>query len=439
MQIISFCFHLIFLAFFFWLGTSWLMIVPLFGIFFQFIRQWWVHLPEGDLQDYLKETVLKHGIIIAWVLIMFGIIGIFDLYQIPRYEIALDLLLVNIAGWFATSRRDSRDGMRTFHIGMYVALLMIIATMPWISFMLHFLIIGAFLSLLTWCYAFMIFLIQPLDKNILWQWWFLLFIYSLISLIYLIYWYTYNDMFLMIVLWQVLLLIIYSAIYLIQRYSYRVWRFHDHEEDAFLRVLSGRKLNEFDSVEQIDTLLWLDYFLEHLSLKQKSFIGWFNIILMILQVSIFLQNIWSGLMRFRQLVFRFGIAVFFVNYMLLRNTWFPHRFQRVIAFVMLNFGVYVTLVNIFGNNMEQIVSFGIIWSLISSTMMLSSEWIQKSLELSKDDYMTWIIANIFASLCNLYFIIMLPFTPQLRFSIAFFYLWLQLFLILYGTKKVLRV
>jgi len=80
---------------------------------------------------------------------MFGIIGIFDLYQIPRYEIALDLLLVNIAGWFATSRRDSRDGMRTVHIGKYVALLMIIATMPWISFMLHFLIIGAFLSLLT--------------------------------------------------------------------------------------------------------------------------------------------------------------------------------------------------------------------------------------------------------------------------------------------------
>jgi drug/metabolite transporter (DMT)-like permease len=59
--------------------------------------------------------------------------------------------------------------------------------------------------------------------------------------------------------------------------------------------------------------------------------------------------------------------------MLLRNIGFPHRFQRVVAFVMLNFGVYITLVNIFGSNMQHIVAFGIVWSLLSSAVMASSE------------------------------------------------------------------
>jgi drug/metabolite transporter (DMT)-like permease len=124
--------------------------------------------------------------------------------------------------------------------------------------------------------------------------------------------------------------------------------------------------------------------------------------------------------------------------MLLRNIGFPHRFQRVVAFVMLNFGVYITLVNVFGNNIQQIVSFGIVWSLISSAIMVSSEGMQKSLNLTRDDYITRAAANVFASLCNVYFIIMLPFSAQLRFSIAFFYLGLQLFLILFGVKKVIR-
>lgn len=106
---------------------------------------------------------------------------------------------------------------------------------------------------------------------------------------------------------------------------------------------------------------------------------------------------------------------------------------------MLNFGVYITLVNIFGSNMQQIVSFGIVWSLMSSAVMVGSEGLQQSLKLDRDDYITRAIANIFASLCNLYFIIMLPFSGQLKFSIAFFYMGLQLFLILFGVKKVIKL
>ena len=78
-------------------------------MFLQFLRQGGVHLPDGDWQEYLKENLLKNGVIIAWILIMIGIIGIFDLYNIPRYEIALDLLLVNISGWFSMTWRNNRE------------------------------------------------------------------------------------------------------------------------------------------------------------------------------------------------------------------------------------------------------------------------------------------------------------------------------------------
>jgi ABC-type multidrug transport system permease subunit len=97
---------------------------------------------------------------------MLGMVGIFEMYGIESYEIAMDLMLVNIAGWFASSRWNSKDGMRTFHIGLYIALLLIFFFMPWYGTMVNFLLIGAFLSLMTACYGFMMFLIKPLEGNI---------------------------------------------------------------------------------------------------------------------------------------------------------------------------------------------------------------------------------------------------------------------------------
>lgn len=438
MQIMSLVFHLSFLAFFLRLGTIWLVLIPLMGIFLQFVWQGGFHLQEQDRTEYMRDHLIKHGITIAWVLIMLGVMGIFELYGILSYDIALDLFLVNLALRYAATWFGNQDGMKMFFTGKYLALIMLLWTMPSMPRQVVLLFIGILFALLMAIYAFMMFLIQPTDTRTTQHRGFLLFMYTIISLLYLIYGYSYDEPYMTVVLGQVLLLVIYIVIYLVHRYRSQIHWHQDHQEDAFLRILSGRRLHTQRKVEEIDALIGLDSFLTKIPDTQKSLLAGMNIVLMIIQVVIFLRNIGGGLVWIRQIFFRFGIVVFFVGYLLLRHIDFPHTYQRVVAFVMLQFGIYVSLLNIFGNNIEQIVVFGIVWSLLSSSMMAVSDMFA-DFRFSRQDYVTRAIANIFASVCNLYFIILLPFVAQAKFAIAFLYLGMQFFMILMGLKKVLKL
>ena len=90
--------------------------------------------------------------------------------------------------------------------------------------------------------------------------------------------------------------------------------------------------------------------------------------------------------------------------------------------------------HLFGNNPLALVICGIIWSVCNAIMMIAVRQ-QQSLWLTDKDYQYWLFGNIAAICANSYFIILLPLSAQLRFTLIMIYLSLQALLLNYQLKK----
>jgi hypothetical protein len=110
--------------------------------------------------------------------------------------------------------------------------------------------------------------------------------------------------------------------------------------------------------------------------------------------------------------------------------------QRVVAFLLINFGIYFSIVNIFGNDVVYLMTFGMLWSILNSLAIFHAKTFALRGILEYEDYFYWIGANLFATLVNLYFVFFLPVSAQLRFSIGAIYFGMQFFLLLYNMRFV---
>jgi hypothetical protein len=165
-------------------------------------------------------------------------------------------------------------------------------------------------------------------------------------------------------------------------------------------------------------------------------ISLFNVALIVGQVRVFLRGRGGGDQVTSQLILWFGIVAFFVNYLLLRTIDFYHQIQRVLAFILINFGIYLTIINLFGTEIVYLMSLGMLWSILNSLIMFHTGRLAKKGILEPADYLYRIGANSLVTLCNIYFVFFLPLSLQFRFSIGAIYFGIQFFLTLYNLRFV---
>ena len=227
-------------------------------------------------------------------------------------------------------------------------------------------------SLTMALYAFIVFIGRAIGKKIHHSMSYPLFILFTLSMMFLIYHYTHDDVILTLVLSQVMLMTLYCIIF-------GVYRYHDALEDhpieesftTLKRILSGKRLisKKPNMFVQADIIRDLHGFLQKLDGTTKFIISFFNIVLISGQIYLFLMNLGQGDTIVNEILLWFGIIAFFVNYLLLRQIDFYHTMQRIVAFVLINFGIYLTVVNIFGADPVYIVGVGAVWSFLNSFVM----------------------------------------------------------------------
>ncbi|USN54747.1 MAG: hypothetical protein H6765_09775 [Candidatus Peribacteria bacterium] len=155
-----------------------------------------------------------------------------------------------------------------------------------------------------------------------------------------------------------------------------------------------------------------------------------------MQIAVFVQGYGTYDVWWSELLLWFGIAAFFVNYLLLRTIKFYYAMQRVVAFILINFGIYFSIVNVFGNDVVYLMSFGMLRSILNSLAIFHAKYFSQQGILEYKDYFYWIGTNLLATLVNIYFVFFLPVSAQLRFSIGAIYFGMQFFLLLYNLRFV---
>ncbi len=162
-----------------------------------------------------------------------------------------------------------------------------------------------------------------------------------------------------------------------------------------------------------------------------SFNGW----IMLVQLWVVLWWI-SGEQWLRvDIAFWVSSIVYIMNYFILQRQQIALPWQRALTFLIINFGVYLTMYHLFGNAPLALVICGIIWSVCNAVMMIFVRQQKSDLRLTEKDYQYWLFGNMAAICANSYFIILLPLSAQLRFTLIMIYLSLQALLLNYQLKK----
>lgn len=215
-----------------------------------------------------------------------------------------------------------------------------------------------------------------------------------------------------------------------------------HQDDLLLRILRGQDIaDDRWQIKTSTTTSLLSFIQEsaaHVFTKlphRVSSVLWsFNGGIMLIQLCVIIWWI-SGEQWLRiDIAFWVSSIVYIMNYFILQRQKIALPWQRALTFFIINFGVYLTMYHLFGNNPLALVICGIIWSVCNAIMMIAVRQ-QQSLWLTDKDYQYWLFGNIAAICANSYFIILLPLSAQLRFTLIMIYLSLQALLLNYQLKK----
>ncbi len=438
-----FIWHLIFVSFFVFIGVWWLSFIPLFGlvIFFLYSQE----SAESD-QPISKEALTaflsRHAFAFAWCCIMLGGRGIADIRTFNAWTISWRLVIINIALWILSYFLEYADGKEMFHVWYYVASFVFFWSI-WalVDFETYANVIMSRVAVTMAIYAFIVCIGGALGKRIHHSMTYPLFITVNLCILFLIYRRTNDDLALSLVLGQVYLMILYCCIWRVgRRYESMVDPYVDEDEELFKSILSGRSLYKTKLQLPLDAHILEDLrqFLNRLNAPTKFTISFFNIALVIWQIVFFIQHMGNGEVVFSEILLWFGIISFFVNYLLLRQIGFYNAMQRLVAFILINFGIYLTIINLFGNDVIYIVGLGMIWSLFNSLAMFQTWRLQRTNILQHNDYLYRIGANALAVVCNLYFVFFLPLSGQFRFFLWLIYFGVRMFLTLYNLKGMRR-
>lgn len=389
--------------------------------------------------EQIKVFFLRYAFSFARSCIMLGMRGILDIFAISHVYSALWLVMVNIILRIFSYVVNYKDGKEMFHIGYYVAIFLFL----WSSFSLLDLqswrdMIMTWLSLTMALYAFIVFIGNALSRERNYKLSYPLFVLFILSLMFMIYHYTADDIIYTLVLSQVLLMALYSLIFGVYRYKEGGSSFLLEDDNETLRqILTWRT---FKTTKISSDMWYSDFvndaysFLTQVDYKTKWIISFLNILLIVWQIWIFLATVGTQGIITHEILLWFGIIAFFVNYLLLKQIWFPHKLQRITSFILINFGIYLSIVNIFGVDPVYLVWIGMVWSILNSLVMFQTKRLSRRAVFQENDYLYRIWANMLATLCNIYFMFLLPLSLQLRFFFVLIYLGIQMFLTLYNLR-----
>lgn len=419
--------------------SAWFVILPLLviGVYVVVATHLWQEV--GLRREHIMTFFSHHAFAFAWCCILLGIRWMGDIYGFDPIDTGMLLVWVNIVGWLGSYVVRYHEGKQLFHVGYFVSsMLAMWSLLDLVGRAANGIeVLMLWVSLTMALYAFCVFVLPAIGVEVDRRMSYPLFVTIHVCIMYIIYYYAGHDTYLSLVLAQVYLCAVYCLIRWIHRYSTQVSA-PEQSDALFKHVLSGRRLSAHQSSDpiRVDMLLDAHAFLRRLDPTTKFIVSFFNIVLIAGQIRYFVWGYGTYPLARTEILLWFGIVVFFVNYLLLRSIDFYHAMQRAVAFLLINFGIYFTVSNVFGADILYLMTLGMIWSMLNSLAIFHARFFAEKGIFDYTDFLYWIGANVLSSLVNLYLLFFLPVSLQMRFSLAALYFGIQFFLLLSNVRHI---
>lgn len=422
--------HAAFIWFFSFIGYRWVGLLPLLVVSIIILHIGNFFETEGTAVgisgEEMKSMAITYALPVARTAVVFGIRGISDVYSGGGYEVPLLLILAHILLWLWSYIARYEDGKRIFQ-RWYVFSLVLRLYFLWkdTSFGVWIHMVMVAIAVTMAIAAAIVFICPVLGWVYKKSDTYLLFVTWNLTVMFGIYAFTRQQAYLGTLLGLLYVTLVYTVMVLIRRYTVHIKRREDSQKDPFFSILAGKKLFDQKEPMKLDLLLEAQQFLQKLDPSTKLAMSMLNVFVMGLLIYFFLTRSDQMPLIAHELIFWCGIAAFFVNYLLLRTLGFYHEVQRVGSFLLITFGMYATSMHVFDGEVIYLFLFGIGRTIINSAAMFHTRFMGLHTLLQAQDYWYRIGATMLASLCNLYFVFLLPISGQLAFSLSCLYLGVQ--------------
>ncbi len=391
-------------------------------------------------KDYRTSTTIEstqrqtYSIYIAWLAILAGFVWVAQFFSDNTVQIWLRVMWVNIIWWIWSYMLSYNDGKYMAQTWYGAAILYILRQASYSTDRYGLRDIVGMLWVLTLGIVGFIVWVVGHRRNIESYMYYLIFVLTGWTIMIAIGNY-FSDIYTVLLVDSLLVLGLSIGLY--YSMQYHIPSINEIKKVSVRRILAWERITKNKQIPQKNKRLsQLYHFVVAMPLWTKYGIEAINCALVVVTISLYLNNIANAVSQRHQIVYRAIIGLFVTTALMLKRIWFTSIMQKLTLFAVINYAIYLTLYTIFGGSMGAITRWAIVWNIISSILIFHGPSSFLSDILEKEDYIYRIVMTV-AWLCiNIYLLWLTSLAGQLIFSIVFIYCGVQWLLLYYGIKHV---
>ncbi len=420
-----------FIIFFYviWLWYVW--IIPLLVFLISMIY----YISGISLKTKANSLFQGYWLFLARLIILLWLFLILKFFGISTVDWLLFLIILNILLWFGSYIFKYLDWKLMAQVWYYFSIFSLL-THIWIFywFVTFFIAFSYFWVFSLVIVAFIIFIIwikYAIEKYLSYK----LFIFSLWT-VWLSLYHQIENIYIFLIISVLALGILYTYIYHVL--SNKPPSETQIKEISIRRILSWERVlkkisQNTRSSKQIYT------FVNNFTNTVKYFLEWANIFIILILIYLYFKNTLTLQWNIEQIFYWLVMIWFVVNVFLLKRIHYTSVLQRLLTFLVINFAIYISLFSGFNNDIWSVVFLAIIRNILSTMMVFHIHKTRLWKYLRKIDYLFWIFTTMLALAVNIFLLFHTKIVWQLLFPIILLYVWVQVMMFYYSIKYINKI
>ena len=421
-----------FIAYFYAIWLWYLWLIPLILLIWTLVYSIW----DLSLKNKVNSLVTEYWLFLAWIIIMIWFFLSAKIFDVSTTNSMLFLLVVNILFFIWSYLFKYEDWKKISHIWFLVSVISFIIftrIVYWgkTAFQLFSYMRILYFSLI-WFTIFILWIRYEISKNLQYlffvlSWWvIILALYKLIP-----------NLYVFLIVLVVFLQILYSVIY------YILWHkpptAYEQKEISIRRILAWERILKKQNDWKFKIPQKVYDFIFEIPQIVKYCMEWINTFVILLLIYLYFKNTISLNWSVEQIFYWVIMLWFIVNVYSLKKIDYTSIMQRLITFLVINFAIYISLFSAFKWDIETVALFGIVWNLISTSMVFSIHKTKVWSYLKKIDYSFWIFTTLLAMIVNIVLLFNTQIQKAFLFPMILLYVWIQWFLVYYSIKYIKKI
>lgn len=413
-----------------WLWYIWL--IPLILLIGTLVYSIW----DLSWKNKVNSLVFDYGLFLAWIIILLWFFLSAKFFDISTTNSILFLIILNILFFIWSYLFNYEDWKKIAHIWFLVSVLSFL-TYTWILYWAEttfqtFSYMRILYFSLIWFTIFILWIRYEISENLK----YLFFVLAWWVVILLLY-KTIPNLYVFLIVLVVLLQVLYSSIYYIL--GHKPPSLYEQKEISVRRILAWERILKKQNDWKFKISQEVYEFIDNIPQAVKYCMEWINTFIILLLIYLYFKNTLSLNWSVEQIFYWVIMFGFIVNVYSLKKIDYTSIVQRLITFLVINFAIYISLFSAFKWDIELVALFGIVWNILSTSMVFSIHKTKIWSYLKKIDYSFWIFITLLAMIIN----IILLFNTQIQraflFPMILLYVWIQWFLVYYSIKYIKKI